>query len=176
MDATGPVSEGFDSQRESGRQRILHERTREGEKEKENRLMSVLSQSSPAALQPARPCPGPCLCLTGWLAEAGWQRLAGWRLAVLGRACGNTCETAIIMAFCLRGGGTGRCVPQSRNAVPCDLQHNLLPTTVNQPLLLSTPSSSRLCSRVSSQEIDAQDVTLPPYIPFSTPPSSDAVN
>lgn len=76
MDATGPVSEGFDSQRESDRQRILHERTREGEKEKENRLMSVLSQSSPAALQPARPCPGPCPCLTGWLAEAGWA--GGW--------------------------------------------------------------------------------------------------
>lgn len=71
--------------------------------------------------QPAQPCspadprasmPGP-VCFTGWL------------LAFLGRACGNTCETAIIMAF-LSGGGGVRwqvCFPfhmSVRNSVPWD--------------------------------------------------------
>lgn len=56
--------------------------------------MSVPCKSSPAALQLVHPCLG--AGLFGWLAMAGW--LAGW-LTFLGRACGNTCETAIIMAF-----------------------------------------------------------------------------
>lgn len=54
--------------------------------------MSVLNQPSPAALQLGHPTQA---CLSGCL---------GGRPAVLGRACGNTCETAIIMAFCLRVG------------------------------------------------------------------------
>lgn len=54
--------------------------------------MSVPCKSSPAALQLLHPCRG--ACLFGWLA-----------MAFLGRACGNTCETAIIMAFLSEGVG-----------------------------------------------------------------------
>lgn len=75
------------------------EKVKETSKTRKFRLMSV-PQGGPA-LQPCRPgaLAEPCLADRAahrWL--AGWQ--LGWRCcAVLGRACGNTCETVIIMAF-----------------------------------------------------------------------------
>lgn len=111
MDATGPASEVL-----IVRERVI-DRKSYTNKEKERKPSHVCAQ-------PALPCSPAARASLSWALLFGW--LAGWRLARLGRARGNTCETAIIMAFCLRVGVRGgRCVPQSRNTLPCDLQHNL---------------------------------------------------
>lgn len=132
--------------------------------------MSVLSQSSPAALQaPGVSMPGP-VCFTGWLP------------ALLGRACGNTCETAIIMAFCLRVGGVRWQVCSLftwsvRNGVPWD--PILSSTSYLSQRIIQPPCWRHISSRVLCRPRRSTTKMSPTHLFHSIlrpPPPADAVN
>lgn len=94
---------------ESDRQRIRHERTqaRKKRREKKKRKPSHVCALQVQPCSPAARASMPGEGLSVWLAGNGWLAMA-----LLGRACGNTCETAIIMAFLSECGGCGgRSVP-----------------------------------------------------------------
>lgn len=156
------------------RQRIRHECVQGSGGEKRKKTVSCLCHRA----QPCSPAARASSCMVGWLARNSS------RLALLGRACGNTCETVMIMAFCLTVGGSEVTAPFSCRAET--LCRAIFSTSSrrsdNQPLSRQ-PSSSRVPTqpnKMSSQKIDARDVThpfiIPPCCPSAPPPPADAVN
>lgn len=100
--------------------------------------------------------------------------LSGGRPAVLGRACGNTCETAIIMAFCLRVGVEvagvfpPRFTCRGRKLCAVMIFSRSLSAAVSYSPVVLTPSFFRpVCVCVVLG--DRRPRCHPPIIPFYSP-------